>query len=140
MSAERWTYAGRRELSGGKLAGAWIDPSGEERLFMGKHRVIGHRYEIPVVERGSDDRISANIGDAVYVDDGASVDRAQLAEWIARDAAAYAASELRKAEVRAKRDGGLGQLTLDELREQMGRLPPMQRTALLAAILRHVAI
>lgn len=135
MSEERWTYAGRRQVTGGKLGYCWVDGDGRE-LFYATVRagVVGAVYELDV-ER-ADDNVRV-VPSPRFVDEPRDP---RVAEWEAEDRAAYTADELRKRESRAKRASGerFGQLTLEQLRAQLIAQPPPRRAALLAQVLRYL--
>lgn len=132
---EGWTYAGRRETTGGGLAYMYVDGNGEELLYKDKHRVIGGLYELPV--RRADGRTSVMFTNMVYR--GINAD-APAGQWEAEDRAAYTAVEARKSEARDKRDDtAFGSLTLDDLRAITRRVPPGQRYALVARVLAYLA-
>lgn len=135
LHPERWTYAGRRVVDGGGLAGVWIDDVGEELLFKGRHRSIGATYEVGV---SRDATVRAGVDRAAFVDAGG--DDPRIAEWVAHDRAAYTSDQARRREERAKRDAAsrFGELTLDDVRERLRSLPAPQRAALLSNVLLHI--
>jgi len=136
LVAEVWIYAGRRELAGGGLAGAWVDGTGEELLFKCKHRAIGATYEVQAGRDGT--HIRASVDRAVFVEDAG--DDPRVPGWAAVDRAAYTSDQARRREERAKRDAAqrFGELTLDDLRVRLAALPAPQRAALLANVLLHI--
>lgn len=138
LSPELWIYAGRRELAGGGLAGAWIDATGDELLFKGKHRAIGATYEVQVGRDASN--VRAGVDRARFVQAGSVSNNPRLPAWTAADRAAYTSDQARRREERAKRDSAqrFGDLTLDDVRQRLATLPAPQRAALLANVLLHI--
>jgi len=135
LTPERWTYAGRRVVTGGGLAGVWVDGAGEELLFKSRHRSIGATYEVGV-SRG--DTVRATVEHATFLDAGN--DEPRIPEWVAQDRAAYTSDQARRREERAKRDAAsrFGELTLDDVHARMHSLPAPQRAALLSNVLLHI--
>ena len=136
LTPERWIYAGRREVSTGRLAGVWIDAAGDELLFKCKHRPIGATYEVGV-HRG-DGSVRASVDRAAFLE--ATGDDPRIPEWVALDRTAYTNDQARRREERAKRDAAqrFGELTLDEIRARVHDLPAPRRAALLANVLLHI--
>ncbi len=135
LTPERWTYAGRRVVTGGALAGVWVDGAGDELLFKCRHRSIGATYEVGV---NRDATVRASVDRAAFVDAG---DDPRVPGWVAEDRAAYTSDQARRREERAKRDAAqrFGELTLDDVRARLRSLPAPQRAALLANVVLHIA-
>jgi hypothetical protein len=132
---EQWRYIGRREVGGGGLADAWLNGTGERLLFKGRRGAVGSTYEVLVDRTG--EHVSM-VGVPRFQRPPSDSEREETATWAAEDRAAYTNDELRKAEGRAKRDDGFGDLTLDQARCLI-RARPLQATALLAQIIRYVS-
>ncbi len=129
---ERWWYQGRRLLSRGDLGYAWLDAEGEQRAFKRlKAGAVGCAYEVRVSHEG--DVISLH-GSPVFTD---APKHPHTAEWEAEDRLSYTAEQVRKAEVRAARDGKFGELTLNEVRTMMNKRP-MYAAVLLAQFIHYV--
>jgi hypothetical protein len=125
-TTERWRYAGQRILKG-KLVHAWEDTTGAERLYgKGTVRAVGAAYDVQVLH-ADEDVITMLVDSPVFVDD---VDDDKTPVWVGKHRAAQKRDRERLAENRAKRDDGFGRLTLDELREQIHRLPSNDAWAL----------
>lgn len=137
---ETWTYAGRRELKGGKLGGLFLDEKGEEMLWaMGGgmiHRSIGATYEVEVLRDG--DHTRARLSGMRFLE-AADPDDPRIPAWDLADRAAYTTDAARKAEAKAKREGrDFGELTLKDVRDQIQKLPYGQGTALMAQVMRYI--
>jgi hypothetical protein len=141
---EVWTYAGLRFASNGTLAQCWGDNSGQELLFKSKSRhTIGGLYICLIVREG--ERVSMKGAPRYHsgvIPQGNSHEysESQIKEWIADDAEARIRLSAKQAEKRAEDRGGLGMLTLRELKDQMRKLPASHQAGLLAAVLRYLQI
>jgi hypothetical protein len=140
--SERWRYIGRRPRAGtaGGVLTIWLDEQGAKQAFKARHRAVGALYEVPSVERDASGKVlRAGVDAARFVDGVEGVPRDEIARWELADRAAYGADEQRKAEARLKREqGGLGWLTLDEVRLYYAMAVGGQRAALLAAVIAYL--
>lgn len=137
LSPERWTYIGRRNLRSGAVAGAWLDGAGAQLLFTGRHRAIGATYEVQVDRSTGNPRAAVDRAELL---DAADDEDPRVPRWVADDRAAYASDQARRREERAKRQAAerFGELTLDDVRARLHKLPAPQRAALLANVLQHI--
>lgn len=135
LEARPWTYTGRYGMTKG-LGSQWIDHRGETVRFgrVPKGAVVGGRYLVRCLADSS----SAVIIDAEY--QGPTGESPEtVAQWRLDDKREYLHDEARKAVDRAKRENGdLGQLTLEQVRQQLLRAGGLRRGALLAAVLGYI--
>lgn len=134
FTTERWIYIGKRRVQSGKLADFFLDPKEAELGYSKTNAsVVGGIYEVEVDRSG--DGVTCKSQAMVYQE---RADNVAVANWEAEHRAVTTADLLRKREDKDKKDQQFGKLTLDELREQMTRLPHPQKVALTAQILRYV--
>lgn len=131
--AERWTYAGVRELEGKRVHG-WLTPDDRTVLYResGAHYAIGSVYEVRVSRTG--DRTTRH-GDPAYTSDRANP--GLVAELNAKDhAARVMLAQLARERSDAKRNE-LDQ-ALEPLREIARKLNRFERDALAVTVMRAV--
>jgi hypothetical protein len=134
LERETWTYAGLREVAGGRLGHAWVpDLEGSVLLFAAKRRrySVGARYEVRISRPGGDGLMMH--GEPCFLEAGNPDPK-----WVVASMSAESVIEGRRAERRAKKEGGLDDVTLSDLREVMRKQLPSQRRGTLAAVLEYL--
>lgn len=133
---ERWTYAGKREATGGKLADAWETADGAILLFAKTGGIIGQRYELHV-DRSDGVKV---IGKPVIIPDydAEPAPSAKVQEWTAHT---RMIETQRRAETKAKKNGDAVREACEPLRAMMfdARTRP-ERAAMLAVILLELGV
>lgn len=137
MTTETWTYIGRRLIRGGpsgawKVVRAFLDSDDHELLFNTKAASLGGRYEVTVTRANG--KVTLH-GTPRWVEQS---DDPRRGDWAAEDRTAVATDELRKAEARAAKDDGFGDLTLREAAHRYERLPYSQQVAFVAVVTRYL--
>jgi hypothetical protein len=135
LEEHEWTYMGRRLSLTDKIAGRWIDHTGEERMFLKPPTggVVGGRYQV----RCSPDGSSLSTGDPKYI--GAADRPDDIAEWRLQDRAAYTELEaIRRRRKAASENSDFGDLTLKQVRQQLWHCSPSQKGAVLAQLLGYL--
>lgn len=132
-----WTYTGAEIVQGGKLGSAWLDHTGERRLFSDapSPAIVGGIYTVRTTEDGT----RAAVAGASY--ERASEDE-RTEEWRLTDRAERTEHGAIKAKAKLIREakaeaGDLGSLTLAEVKAKMRGLPE-HRAAVLATVLRYL--
>lgn len=139
LVVQRWVYAGRRWVSTkGKLYHAFLNEegphtSGDERWYGGapKHASVGSIYAVEASDR------QAKVRSAELV--GRCRDEQLVGSWRAMDRSAGTAQEgVRAAKRLQSRNGEIGSLTLEQLRDVMESQPKHVQDGTLVVVLRYL--